>query len=79
MTTTRLPRPVRKAVRRLAAAAARRVAADADRRAREALAAEAADLLAAGRPVRDVLAELAGAHTRVDVELFLVLDAALPR
>jgi hypothetical protein len=61
-TADRLPRQIRKAVRRLAAAAARRVAAEAERKAREALTAEAADLLAGGRSTRDTLAALAVAE-----------------
>lgn len=54
----RLPRRVRRAVNRAAAAAARLAAAEAERRARQALHAHAADLLAAGRELDDVLIEL---------------------
>jgi hypothetical protein len=57
----RLPRRVRSAIRRRAAADARLVAAEAERRTREALHAHATDLLAAGRPLDDVLAELMAA------------------
>jgi hypothetical protein len=53
-----LPRRLRRVIRRQAAAAARVVAAEVERRQREALHAHAVDLLAAGRPLDDVLAEL---------------------
>ena len=57
----KLPRRVRTLIRRQAASAARLAAAREDAVQRERLAATAADLLAAGRPLEDVLNELAGA------------------
>ncbi len=57
----KLPRRVRSLIRRQAAGAARLAAARVDAVHRERLAATATDLLAAGRPLADVLAELAGA------------------
>ena len=57
-----LSRRLRRAINRRAAAEARPIAADAYRRAREALTATATDLLMAGRPLGDVLAELATAE-----------------
>lgn len=54
-----LPRRIRRVIRKQAAAAGRLVAVEAERRAREAMTATAADLIAAGRPLADVLRELA--------------------